>query len=126
MADETPPTGQEAPAQGETLEMRLAAIEDKLAQVSVSEDEMKTYQKVSGVLASRGATMAPAAGASVTALTPTFCVISNCIIHACIIHNCIIWHCTCICPCQCVCQCQCLPAVSTATSPMVGFSRLGM
>jgi hypothetical protein len=42
--------GQEAP----TLEMRLAAIEDKLARLTVTEQEMAAFNKVTALLASRG------------------------------------------------------------------------
>src|SRR6516225_4744689 len=43
-----------------TLEMRLAAIEDKLAQMSVTEEEMRAYHKVSSLAASRFPAGAPA------------------------------------------------------------------
>ncbi len=33
-----------------SIEMRLAAIEDKLSQMHVSEDEMKAYEKVAGLM----------------------------------------------------------------------------
>lgn len=33
-----------------TLEMRIAAIEDKLAQMHVSEEEMRAFEKVSGMM----------------------------------------------------------------------------
>ena len=33
-----------------SLEMRVAELEDKLAQLHISEDEMKTYQKVASKL----------------------------------------------------------------------------
>jgi hypothetical protein len=56
MSDQTPPKKEPS------LEMRLAAIEDKLSQLNITEDEMRAYTKVSSVLAGRGAhgTTAPA------------------------------------------------------------------
>ena len=57
-----------------TLEMRLAAIEDKLAQMSVSEEEMRAYHKVAALMGGR----APAA-APTPQLSPTLCT-SNCVI----------------------------------------------
>lgn len=43
MAEE--PTGEE-----KSLEMRVAELEDRLAQVHLSEEEIKAYQKVAGVI----------------------------------------------------------------------------
>ena len=37
-----------------TLEMRLAAIEDKLKQLDISEDDMRTYQRVAQRLGAGG------------------------------------------------------------------------
>ena len=55
-----------------TLEMRVAAIEDKLAQLNVTEEEMRAYQKVASLMGGRAAA-APAA-------TQQFTCISNCVI----------------------------------------------
>ena len=38
------------PGSQRTLEMRVAELEDKLAQLHISEEEMKTYQKVASKL----------------------------------------------------------------------------
>lgn len=38
------------PGQSKTLEMRVAELEDKLAQLHISEEEMQTYQRVSSKL----------------------------------------------------------------------------
>jgi hypothetical protein len=38
------------PGHQKTLEMRVAELEDKLAQLHISEEEMKTYQKVASKL----------------------------------------------------------------------------
>jgi hypothetical protein len=51
---------EKSPQETKTLEMRIAAIEDKLAQMSVSEDEMRAYQKVTSLMAGRApGTVAP-------------------------------------------------------------------
>lgn len=47
-----------------TIEMRLAAIEDKLSQLNVTEDEMKAYQKVSSLMGSQAAGPALSGGAT--------------------------------------------------------------
>ena len=44
-----------------TLEARVAELEDKLAKVSITEEEMKTYQKVAAVLGPAAAPPAMAA-----------------------------------------------------------------
>jgi len=89
---ETPPT----------LEMRLAAIEDKLARLTITEEEMAAYHKVVGLAAARGGAAAPAA-APAQALSPRVtspifnCWIWNCYIHVPIhipgpiINDCIQW-----------------------------------
>jgi hypothetical protein len=51
-----------------TLEMRLAEVEDKLSKLHITEDELKAYQKVSGLMggsagAAESAHLAPGAGA---------------------------------------------------------------
>jgi hypothetical protein len=76
------------PSQGQggerSLEMRLAAIEDKLSQTHISEDEMKTFERVSAAL-----------GQASPALSPQLCStpirISNCVVYiqACHILQCI-------------------------------------
>ena len=50
--------------------MRVAAIEDKLAQLTVSEDEMRAYQKEASLTAGR----TPAAAPLLTCVSP---VVSN-------------------------------------------------
>jgi hypothetical protein len=46
-----------------SLEMRLAAIEDKLAQLHITDEEMATYNKVASILAQRGGGGAATMGA---------------------------------------------------------------
>ena len=46
-----------------TLEMRVAELEDKLAQLHVSEEEMKTYQKVASKLGAAPCTSSPCVAA---------------------------------------------------------------
>jgi hypothetical protein len=73
--------------QGKSLEMRVAELEDKLSKVHVTEEEMKTYQKVSALMGhsqSQG-------------LSPQLCLVQcyRCIIYRCIINICICNECTC-------------------------------
>jgi hypothetical protein len=90
---------------GKTLEMRVAELEDKLAQTQITEADIKAFQKVAAAMAARGAA-APAGGAAgqpcvanqtpTPALSPQFCVISpifHCIISQCVISHCVISHC---------------------------------
>jgi hypothetical protein len=42
-----------------TLEMRVAELEDKLSKIHITEDEMKAYQKVSGLLGTGASAAAP-------------------------------------------------------------------
>jgi hypothetical protein len=58
-----------------SLEMRIAAIEDKLSKLHVTEEEMKAYEKVSSLMGAG----TPAAGtpAASTALSPQFCVVTR-------------------------------------------------
>jgi hypothetical protein len=94
MADETKPS--------KTLEIRVAELEDKLAKLHVTEDEMKAYHKVTALMGGApGASPCVAAGASPCVAAGTSpCVaapfsaaqcVSHCImtcIHSCI-HPCI-------------------------------------
>ena len=68
-----------------TLEMRIAALEDKLSQRSVTEEEAAAYHKVASLIASRAA----ASGATPSAQTTSPCVAGN---MSSIIYNCI-WNC---------------------------------
>ena len=52
MADK--PSGQESGGEEKSLEMRVAELEDKLAQMHITEDEIKAYQKVAGLLGQGG------------------------------------------------------------------------
>ena len=90
------------PQSSKTLEMRVAELEDKLAQTQITEADMKAFQKVSVAMAARGGAGAPAAatepcvantGAATPALNPQFCIISHCVIHNCIISHCVIYNC---------------------------------
>jgi hypothetical protein len=104
-----------ANVQRPTLEMRVAAIEDKLAALQITEQEMAAYQKVAALLAG-GQVAAPAAAAPVAAapaLSPTVCV--PCIRYpSCIRYpNCIRYICTCICN-----ECTCGPC--SACTPQFG------
>jgi hypothetical protein len=80
--------------ESKTLEMRVAELEDKISKVHITEDEMRTFQKVSAALG-------PGAG---TALQ---CAVAQCIVQQCLqcIHQCIIQQCI----QQCIIQ-QCIRA----------------
>jgi hypothetical protein len=70
-----------------SLEMRLSEIEDKLAQMHVTEDELKAFQKVSRLQGLSG----PGAGGSVSAGCILDCsggCINECLIRACIVQQC--------------------------------------
>lgn len=72
-----------------TLEMRIAELEDKLAKVHISEEEMATYNKVAAKLAGGaggGATTGPSAAVQCLQCIPQP-IISQCI--HCIIRDCI-------------------------------------
>jgi hypothetical protein len=97
-----------------TLEMRLAAIEDKLARLTVTEEEMATYNKVAGLAAARGV------ASSTPALSPRVCTISpvsNCWIH---IQNCWIFQ-----PIQPIVVNDCIQFAAGPAGSGAGFSRLG-
>jgi hypothetical protein len=96
-----------------TLEMRVAELEDKLAKLNVSEDEMRAYQKVSAALGAGGAQAAQP------------CVIQqSCHVLPCIIRQC--WPCwrspcvPCVCPANCG-PCACTPCAAGGA----GFGSLG-
>ena len=90
---------------GQTLEMRVAALEDKLTGMNVTEEEMRAYQKVASLMGAQ-AGAAPGAGALAPAACVTQCVISACtVVHQCTIRACtIVQQCT-IRACTVVQQC---------------------
>ena len=97
-----------------TLEMRLTAIEDKLARMIVTEEEMAAYNKVAGLAAARGGTTTPA-----PALSPRTCSINPVSIAHCWIY---IQNCLIAAP---ITVNDCIQfSAGTATGP-AGFSRLG-
>ena len=53
-----------------SLEMRLAAIEDKLAQLHISDEDMATYNKVASILAQRAGGGAATMGAQPMGIQP--------------------------------------------------------
>ena len=88
------------PKPEKTIEMRLAEIEDKLSQIHITEEEMKTYQKVSNALGmSSGGGGGQTAGPGPT--IPISRTIGPC--RLCIIRF------TCICPCGPCYECSCGP-----------------
>jgi len=75
-----------------TLEMRVAELEDKLAQVHITEDEMATYNKVAAKL---GAAQ-PCQSCQSFQPTPSPCIaqpIQSCVAQQCAIQHCIIQQC---------------------------------
>jgi hypothetical protein len=61
-----------AESREKTLEMRVAELEDKLAKLHITEEEMRAYEKVSSILGGQGAPAGQAA-----ALSPQICSISR-------------------------------------------------
>ena len=109
-----------------TLEMRVAAIEDKLASLQITEQEMAAYQKVAALLTG-GQVAAPAAAApaaAAPALSQIVCILPTCIrsqtcirYPTCIRYTCICYECTCG-PCS-----ACTPQFSAGYGP--GFGAFG-
>ena len=103
-----------------SLEMRVAELEDKLSKLHISEEEMKTYQKVASLLGTGGAAGAgEAAAAAAPAQAGTSiisCIIRTCIIRTCIIRTCII---------NCINECSCGPGGAGGLGG-AGFGGLGM
>lgn len=108
------------PEKEKSLEMRVAEIEDKLAQMHITDEEMKTFNKVASAMgltgggeAMAGATAAgaapggPSTAARSIAVNRGLCRVRwNC--WPCIIHNC-------ICPCGpgfCN-ECNCGPCIQS-------------
>ena len=94
-----------------SLEMRIAELEDKLSKMHITEEEMKTYQKVASAMGGHAAVQGTPAG------TPN--AIVNCIIRTCIIRTCII---------NCIFECSCGPCLHGGGGGMggAGFGGLGM
>lgn len=119
-----------------TLEMRVAELEDKLAQVHITEDEMATYNKVAaklggGATASSQPCIASQAQQPCVAQPQQQCIvqqpcvlqcIQHCIIYKCIrtpiINNPIYWH-------DCIPQCAPCAAGGTGGTGGGGFGGLG-
>ena len=96
MADET------KPKDPKSLEMRIAELEDKLAKMHVTEDEMKAYQKVSSLMGQGAQAAQPAAGCVVDC---TGCI-NECMIRACtVVRYCIVRYCTVIRNCTIIRDC---------------------
>lgn len=86
-----------------SLEMRIAAIEDKLSKMHVTEDEMKAYEKVSSLMGGGGA--AAAVPAASQGLSPQICTIAR---------NRVVYCWLCIRrPIITVCECQCGPCAES-------------
>jgi hypothetical protein len=80
MAENKPGDQPKTADQTKTIEMRLAALEDKLSKMHVTEEEMKAFQKVSSLMAADPSLGAAAQGAvpQVTPqLSPIVCQIAR-------------------------------------------------
>jgi len=91
--------------------MRLAAIEDKLARLTVTEEEMAAYNKVAGLAAARGGGAAPS-----PALSPQLCISPIAPIHHCWVF---------ISPIRPIIVNDCIQFPAGLASSGAGFSRLG-
>jgi hypothetical protein len=82
-----------------SLEMRVAELEDKLAKIHITEEEMRAYHKVSNLLAGQPAALAEPLGGAPGALNPQAYAVSRgvaCIVtpspfvgprHACVVES---------------------------------------
>lgn len=104
----------ESPEKPKTLEMRVAELEDKLSKVHISEEEMKTYQKVAAALAGGG--MAAQPSSPTAPGLPT--IYNNCWYRPCYYY-----------PCYyrvCYYQADCIPVQQGPTMPTGGgFGSFG-
>jgi hypothetical protein len=95
-----------------SLEMRVAELEDKLRSVSVTEDEMKAFHKVSALMGGGGQAAAAAPAPGNVGLTPYNCIVYQCtVVSQCTIRPCTIRPCTIINPCtirQCTIISDCI------------------
>ena len=95
------------PEKEKTLEMRIAEIEDKLAQMHISDEEMKAYHKVANAMGMSGmdAAAAPQAGTQMgTQAAGAASTLRPISINRGILCR---RFCVCVCPCNCVCNCFC-------------------
>jgi hypothetical protein len=118
------------PQPAKTLEMRVAELEDKLAKIHFTEEELKAFQKVSSALAATPgaplaqapciAAQAPCVAAQASCIAVQASCIAACIIRpTCVISQCIIRP-------QCIFECTCGPCVGpTPTVGGAGFGTLG-
>jgi bifunctional N-acetylglucosamine-1-phosphate-uridyltransferase/glucosamine-1-phosphate-acetyltransferase GlmU-like protein len=87
------------PEQEKSLEMRVSELEDRLAQLHITEDEVKAFEKVSAALGQ---------GTTAPAVTPNQGFIPNpetCTVRQCIINQCTIRACTIVSNCTIISQC---------------------
>jgi hypothetical protein len=92
MADNPERSKDEASSSGEkSLEMRVTELEDRLAQLHITEDEIKAYQKVSSLLGGGRGVAAGGGGVSAGCVDCVYQCINECLIRACtIVRNCTI------------------------------------
>jgi hypothetical protein len=105
-----------------TLEMRVAELEDKLAKVHITEEEMKAYQKVSAILGGGGGGVSPRAGCILDCVGGC---INECAIRACTIRACTIRACCIIRACTYECGGNCDPGGGGGLIGGGGFGGFG-
>jgi hypothetical protein len=110
-----------------TLEMRLAELEDKVAKIHITEDELKAYHKVSALMGGVSVPVTAEGGhmhAPTPALSPQLCSISRRVVSPRSINPCIIqpriWN-------ECICgPCACDPYAGGGGGFGGGFGGFGM
>jgi len=107
---------EEKSSQGKTLEMRVAALEDKLSKLNITEEEMKAYEKVSALM---GMGVAPGFAAT-PQLSPQVCTIARRVVFC--------WPPRGIQPITPACECTCGPCACDPYSRGSGggFGSFGM
>jgi hypothetical protein len=103
-----------------TIEMRVAELEDKLAKMHVTEEEMRAYEKVSALMGG---------GAAASPSPVVGCVVSRCtVVQRCTIRCTVIQRCTIRCIiADCINECGggCAPGGGAAGGAVGGFGELG-
>lgn len=102
------------PEKDKSLEMRVAEIEDKLAQLHITDDEMKAFNKVAAAMGLQGSAEAGSAAAASAAPggamgAPAIPRFINRGIGPCRIFR---GFCICQCICPCINECTCGPCIA--------------
>jgi hypothetical protein len=115
MADQ--PKGSET----KSLEMRVAELEDKLAKIHITEEELKAYQKVSALIGGGAGAAAGAGGVGGVGAAPQAPIgtVLNCI------QQCIVRYCTIIRYCTIVRQCIIQECINECGGGLPGGGGVG-